>query len=510
MPGFSGNSRHRILFRMDITHLTAAEISRQIRAGQLSSEQATIAFLDRIVAVDPKVNAFLSVAGDRAVERAKELDKTRGSSNVDESPLRGVPIAIKDVLCTTDAPTTCASKMLEKFVSPYDAGVVEKLEAAGIVTLGKTNMDEFAMGGSTENSAFGSTKNPWSLERTPGGSSGGSAACLAAAQAPLAIGTDTGGSIRQPAAFCGVCGLKPTYGRVSRYGLVAFASSLDQVGPMAHTVEDLALLLQVIAGHDLRDSTSIPDAVPDYLASLSKGCTGLRIGVVRDHLENEGLDDEIRQSILTAIEVYKQAGAKIVDVALPNTKYSIATYYIIAPSEASSNLSRYSGAHYGYRATASKSLEKDSSALIDMYCRSRSEGFGSEVKRRIMLGAYTLSAGYYDAYYLKALKVRRLIRQDYDAAFAKADVIMGPTTPTTAFKLGEMSDDPVQMYLVDLYTVGANLAGIPALSLPCGESKSGLPIGMQLQAPPLAEGTLLQTGHAYQQLTQIKPRWPQL
>ncbi len=499
---------------MDITHLTASAISRQIQSGELTSEHATTAFLDRIAATDSKVNAFLSIAGDRAIERAKQLDRTRTSSNNEAAPnanpLRGVPIAIKDVLCTTDAPTTCASKMLEKFISPYNAGVVERLESAGMVTLGKTNMDEFAMGGSTENSAFGSTKNPWDLMRTPGGSSGGSAACLAAAQSPLSLGTDTGGSIRQPAAFCGVCGLKPTYGRVSRYGLVAFASSLDQVGPMAHTVEDLALLLQVISGHDDRDSTSIPEPVPDYMASLNRGCKGLRIGVVRDHLESEGLNDEIRQSILKAIDVFREAGASIIDVTLPNTKHSIATYYIIAPSEASSNLSRYSGAHYGFRAAANKSLSKDSSALIDMYCRSRSEGFGREVKRRIMLGTYTLSAGYYDAYYLKALKVRRLIRQDYDAAFAKADLILGPTTPTPAFKLGEMSDDPVQMYLVDLFTVGANLAGIPALSLPCGESQSGLPIGMQLQGPTLAEATLLQAGHAYQQLTQTKPRWPQL
>jgi len=503
---------------MDITHLTAFAISQHIQSGDLTSEQATTAFLERIAATDSKVNAFLSIAGDRAIERAKQLDRTRTSSNngpnigpgSNESPLRGVPIAIKDVLCTTDAPTTCASKMLAKFVSPYNAAVVERLESAGMVTLGKTNMDEFAMGGSTENSAFGSTKNPWDLMRTPGGSSGGSAACLAAAQSPLSLGTDTGGSIRQPAAFCGVCGLKPTYGRVSRYGLVAFASSLDQVGPMAHTVEDLALLLQVISGHDDRDSTSIPEPVPDYMAALNRGCKGLRIGVVRDHLESQGLNDEIRQSILKAIDFFQEAGATIVDVTLPNTKHSIATYYIIAPSEASSNLSRYSGAHYGYRAAANKSLSKDSSALIDMYCRSRSEGFGSEVKRRIMLGTYTLSAGYYDAYYLKALKVRRLIRQDYDTAFSKTDLILGPTTPTPAFKLGEMSDDPVQMYLVDLFTVGANLAGIPALSLPCGESQSGLPIGMQLQGPTLAEATLLQAGHAYQQLTQTKPRWPQL
>ncbi|MDZ4851200.1 MAG: Asp-tRNA(Asn)/Glu-tRNA(Gln) amidotransferase subunit GatA [Pirellulaceae bacterium] len=498
---------------MDILHLTATEISRKISAGDLTSEAATTAFLDRIAASNPQINSFISIAGDRAIERAKQLDKTRtnanGKSDSKVSPLRGVPIAVKDVLCTVDVPTTCASKMLEKFVSPYNAGVVERLDAAGLVTLGKTNMDEFAMGGSTENSAFGITKNPWDLSRTPGGSSGGSAACLAAAQAPISIGTDTGGSIRQPAAFCGVCGLKPTYGRVSRYGLVAFASSLDQVGPMAHSVEDLALLLQVISGHDDRDSTSIPEPVPDYAKVLGKGCQGLRIGIVRDQLDSQGLDAEIRQSILKAIDVFRQAGATIVDVALPNTKHAVATYYIIAPSEASSNLSRYSGAHYGFRSAPNKNLAKDSSALIDMYCRSRSEGFGKEVKRRIMLGTYTLSAGYYDAYYLKALKVRRLIRQDYDAAFAKADVILGPTTPSTAFKLGEKTSDPVQMYLDDLFTVGANLAGIPALSLPCGQSTSGLPIGMQLQAPPLAEATLLQTGHAYQQLTQTKPQWPQ-
>jgi aspartyl-tRNA(Asn)/glutamyl-tRNA(Gln) amidotransferase subunit A len=492
-----------------ILHSTVSQLSKQLRAGELTSRQIVEAFLDRIKTSDPSIHAFLSTAGDQALEKAKQFDQSR-STNSAASPLAGIPIAVKDVLCTEELPTTCASKMLEKFQSPYNAGVVEKLNQAGLIMLGKTNMDEFAMGGSTENSAFGLTRNPWDLNRTPGGSSGGSAACLAAAQAPLSIGTDTGGSIRQPAAFCGVSGLKPTYGRVSRYGLVAFASSLDQVGPMGHTVEDLALLLQVIAGHDHRDSTSIPNDVADYSAELNSGCKGLRIGVVRDHLESEGLDDDIRKSITQAIDVYRQAGATIVDVTLPNTKHSIATYYIIAPSEASSNLSRYSAAHYGHRANPNKNLAKDTSALIDMYCRSRSEGFGSEVKRRIMLGTYTLSAGYYDAYYLKALKVRRLIRQDYDKAFETADVILGPTTPTTAFKLGEKSSDPVQMYLVDLFTVGANLAGTPALSIPCGKSSGGLPIGMQLQAPPLAEATLLRAGHAYQQLTQYQPEWPTL
>jgi aspartyl-tRNA(Asn)/glutamyl-tRNA(Gln) amidotransferase subunit A len=492
-----------------IIHSTVSQLSKQLRSGELSSTQIVEAFLDRIKNSDSSVHAFLSTAGDRAIEKAKLFDHTR-SSKSSESPLAGLPIAIKDVLCTEELPTTCASKMLERFQSPYNAGVIEKLNQAGMIMLGKTNMDEFAMGGSTENSALGLTRNPWDLNRTPGGSSGGSAACLAAAQAPISIGTDTGGSIRQPAAFCGISGLKPTYGRVSRYGLVAFASSLDQVGPMGQTVEDLAMLLQVIAGHDHRDSTSIPDSVPDYSAELHAGCKGLRIGVVRDHLESEGLDDDIRNAINQAIDVYRKAGATIVDVMLPNTKHSIATYYIIAPSEASSNLSRYSAAHYGHRAASNKNLAKDASALIDMYCRSRAEGFGSEVKRRIMLGTYTLSAGYYDAYYLKALKVRRLIRQDYDKAFETADVILGPTTPTPAFKLGEKSNDPVQMYLVDLFTVGANLAGTPALSIPCGKSKSGLPIGLQLQAPPLAEATLLRAGQAFQSLTSYQPEWPTL
>lgn len=495
---------------MNTTQLTAAQLAQSIEKGDLSSEQVTQAFLDRIAQTDKSVNAFLSVSAERALDTAKQIDR-QGRAARANKPLAGVPIAVKDVLCTQHEPTTCASRMLEKFVAPYTATAVDKIEKAGLVIVGKTNMDEFAMGGSTENSAFGSTKNPWDLARTPGGSSGGSAAALAAAQAPLTVGTDTGGSIRQPAAFCGVCGLKPTYGRVSRYGLVAFASSLDQVGPMAQTVEDLALLLQTIAGHDPLDSTSLPDPVPDYSTALQQDCKGVRIGVVRDHLDSDGLDDSIRKSVLESIEVYRDAGAKIVDVKLPNTKYSIATYYIIAPSEASSNLSRFSAAHYGFRATPSKNAKSDS-PLIDMYCQSRAQGFGPEVKRRIMLGTYMLSAGYYDAYYLKALKVRRLVRKDYDTAFQTADVILGPTTPTPAFKLGDKCDDPVQMYLVDLFTVGANLAGIPALSIPCGSSNvegKTLPLGLQLQAPPLSESMLLRVGHAYQKAIQYQPCWPQ-
>jgi aspartyl-tRNA(Asn)/glutamyl-tRNA(Gln) amidotransferase subunit A len=497
-----------------IIHSTLSQLSQRLQAGELTSTEIVQAFLDRIAQTEPVIHAFLSLAGEQALDQARAFDRTRASRrSPGPSPgsgLAGLPIAIKDVICTEQLPTTCASKMLEHYRSPYQAGVMDRLAEAGMIMIGKTNMDEFAMGGSTENSAFGNTRNPWDLQRTPGGSSGGSAACVAAAQVPVSLGTDTGGSIRQPAAFCGICGLKPTYGRISRYGLVAFASSLDQIGPMGHTIEDLALLLQAIAGHDHRDATSLPEPVPDYRQALTGDCSGLRLGVVRDQLESDGLDGEVRRALMEAIEVYRRAGATIVDVSLPNTRYSIATYYIIAPSEASSNLSRYSAAHFGHRAAPTKNTSQDASPLVEMYCRSRSEGFGSEVKRRIMLGTYTLSAGYYDAYYLKALKVRRLIRQDYDTAFAQADVILGPTTPTAAFGLGEMSQDPVQMYLVDLFTVGANLAGIPALSFPCGQTSQGLPIGLQLQAPPLAEASLLRAGHAYQVLTQYQPRWPQL
>lgn len=496
---------------MNLIHLTATQIAKLIHSRQVTSEQATQAFLDRISATDSQVGAFLSVAGDRAIDQARQVDQKIAKGQID-SPLAGVPVAIKDVLCTTDEPTTAASKILKGYVSPYKATVVEKLESAGLVILGKTNLDEFAMGGSTENSGYQLTKNPWDLTRTPGGSSGGSAACIAAAQSPISLGTDTGGSIRQPAAFCGICGLKPTYGRVSRYGLLAFASSLDQIGPMAHSVEDLALLLEVIGGHDSRDSTSIPQSVTGLAAGFGASIAGLKIGIVREQIESEGLDPEIRQKLLDAIEVYRSEGAKIVDVELPNSKYSIATYYIIAPGEASSNLSRYSGAHYGYRSStvSEKSGAATGSSLVDMYCNTRGEGFGPEVKRRVMLGTYTLSAGYYDAYYLKALKVRRLIRQDFDKAFEQVDLILGPTTPTAAFPIGEKTDDPVQMYLVDLFTVGANLAGIPALAIPNGQSKSGLPIGMQLQAAPLREDLLLHAGHAYQSTTQHQPTWPTL
>jgi aspartyl-tRNA(Asn)/glutamyl-tRNA(Gln) amidotransferase subunit A len=433
---------------------------------------------------------------------------------------------VKDLLCTQGEPTTAASRMLENFRPPYDATVIAKLHAADAVIIGKTNMDEFAMGGSTENSAFFPTRNPWDLNRTPGGSSGGAAACVAARMAPLSIGSDTGGSIRQPAGHCGITGIKPTYGRVSRYGVIAFASSLDQIGPLAQSAEDAALLLEAIAGHDPRDSTSINAPVPQYSQTVHQPIKDLRIGVVKDHFA-EGLNDEVAQAIREAIALYKSLGATVVDVELPHARYGVATYYVIAPCEASSNLARYDGVHYGHRADETKlatelaaerarlqklqdtaAIEKLDNALVKMYRQSRAEGFGTEVKRRIMLGTYALSAGYYDAYYVKALKVRRLIRNDYDNAFKKCDLILGPVTANTAFPLGEKSTEPLSLYLVDLYTVTANLAGITGIALPCGNSAAGLPIGFQLQGPALAEEVLLRAAHQFQQHTDWHKRKP--
>ena len=482
----------------------ARDLAPKLASRELSSREVTHAFLERIEKLQPTLNAFISWDGERALAAADKIDQRRALGE-SLSPLAGIPIAIKDILCTTDSVTTCGSRILEKYVSPYDAHLITHLRQAGRVLIGKTNLDEFAMGGSTETSFCGPARNPWDLERTCGGSSGGSAVSVAAAMAPFAIGTDTGGSIRQPAAFCGVCGMKPTYGRVSRYGLIAYASSLDQAGPFGHTVGDLAIVLQTIAGHDPRDSTSLNVPVPDYVSELSQPFTKARIGVIREHLDSPGLDDEIRSAMLAAIDEYRRLGCEIVDITLPHTKYSIPTYYIIAPSEASSNLSRFDGAHYGFRAQ----LDKNAS-LIDMYSQTRSQGFGAEVRRRIMLGTYTLSEGYYDAYYKKALKVRRLIRNDYDAAFEKVDVLIGPTTPTPPFKIGEKVDDPVQMYLEDLYTVGANLAGIPALSIPIGKTRSGLPIGMQFQGPALSESQMLRIANAYQRATAYEPQLPTL
>jgi aspartyl-tRNA(Asn)/glutamyl-tRNA(Gln) amidotransferase subunit A len=504
---------------MTLTDQTAVEHLRNLASGEISSVDLTKSYLDRIAAADNRIGAFLRVDPDGALAQAADVDARRLKKQPLGS-LAGLPIAVKDNLCERGQLTTCASKILGNFRAPYDATVVAKLRAADAVLIGRTNLDEFAMGGSTETSAFQPTRNPWDTNRTPGGSSGGSAACVAAGMAPLAIGSDTGGSIRQPAGLCGVVGMKPTYGRVSRFGLVAFASSLDQIGPFGQSVEDIALLLEAIAGHDPRDSTSLNLPVPPYTQSANTPLDGLRIGWVREHF-GAGLDAEVEAAARAAFDVYKSLGATLHEVSLPHSKYAVATYYVIAPSEASSNLARYDGVHYGYRADEKEmlaeleadrkrleaagdcaGLENLDSALVRMYRRTRAEGFGPEVKRRIMLGTYALSAGYYDAYYLKALKVRRLIRQDFDRAFEKVDLIAGPITAAPAFKLGEMAGDPLAMYLLDLYTVSANLAGIPGLCLPCGQSKSGLPIGLQLQASALEEERLLRGARMYEQATE--------
>ena len=473
------------------------------------------AFADRVDRLNPQLNAFLRLDRAGALQDAATVDHRRE----DGEPLgclAGVPLAVKDVICTLGQPTTCGSRMLEDFIPPYNATVVERLKRADAIMLGKTNMDEFAMGSSTESSAFGFTRNPWDLACVPGGSSGGSAAAVAARLIPWALGTDTGGSIRQPASFTGIVGLKPTYGRISRYGLIAFASSLDQIGPMARTVDDVALLLEAIAGHDPRDSTSAPHEVPSFAECTAQPLPRLRIGIIHDHF-GEGLDPDVESAIRESLQVYRDLGAQLVDIELPHSRFGIATYYIIAPSEASSNLARYDGAHYGYRDDESAEVELAAaghdatavdSALVRMYRRARSSGFGVEVQRRIMLGTYALSAGYYDAYYRKAQQVRRLIRDDLHRAFQQVDVLAGPVAPTPAFGVGERVDDPLTMYLGDLYTVLANLAGIPAISIPCGMSRRGLPIGLQLQAPAFHEKPLLQAAAMFQRATDWHQRRP--
>ena len=488
---------------MKITTTPAAELASALQKGETTSVECTTAFLDRIESTNRTINAFLSVDRDGALAKAEAVDTARAQGKP-LGPLAGLPVAVKDVLCTTDQKTTCASRMLKTYKPPYDADVVRRLREADAIILGKTNMDEFAMGGSNENSAYGLVRNPWDTDRAPGGSSGGSAAAVAADMAPLAIGSDTGGSIRQPAGLCGITGLKPTYGRVSRRGLIAFSSSLDQIGPMARSAKECAMLLQAIAGHDPGDSTSLNTPVPDYLTNLEKPLEGLRIGRVAEHF-GDGLDPEVAEHVEQTFAAYEAAGATIHEVELPHASYGVPTYYLIAPSEASSNLARYDGAHYGHRWDGTPSDDQGittfDSPLVEMYCRSRAEGFGPEVKRRIMLGTYALSAGYYDAYYAKALRVRRLIRNDFTQAFEKVDLIGGPVSATPAFKLGEKTDDPVSMYLVDLYTVGANLAGIGGISFPCGFTKNNLPVGFQLQGPALSEPLLLQAAHQYQLTT---------
>ena len=474
---------------MELYKLTAIEIRNLIAQKKATAQEAVTDLFQHIEKTEPKIKAYLTLTKDSAMHQAKMVDEKikRGDKL---GLLAGIPIAIKDNICMDGVKTTCGSKILGNFVPPYDAYVIKRIKAEDGIIIGKTNMDEFAMGSSCENSAFYPTHNPCDLARVPGGSSGGSAAAVAADMAPLALGSDTGGSIRQPASFCGIVGLKPTYGLVSRYGLIAFASSLDQIGPMARNVSDAALLLQVIIGYDKQDSTSVNVLVPDYLAEIDKDIKGIRIGIPKEYFA-DGIDKDIKDSVMQGIKKLEKAGAKVVDVSLPNTEYGIATYYIIAPSEASSNLARYDGTIYGYRADGCAGLK-------DMLSKTRSAGFGPEVKRRIMLGTFALSSGYYDAYYLRALKVRRLIRQDFDEAFKQADVIIGPTSPITPFKIGENVNDPLKMYLSDVLTVTANLAGLPGISIPSGKTKAGLPIGLQIQGKPFDEATILRVARTFE------------
>jgi len=477
-----------------------AALSAALTAKKVSSVELTRQFLDRIARLNGDLNAFIrpEKTRDVALQQARRADERRARG--DAGTLTGVPVAFKDIYCTKGLGTTCGSRMLENFISPYDAHVVEEFDRAGAVLLGKCNMDEFAMGSSNESSHFGPVRNPWDRKRVPGGSSGGSAAAVAARMAPVALGTDTGGSTRQPAAFSGVCGLRPTYGLVSRYGLVAFASSLDQAGPIAKDAADLAALLDVMAGFDERDSTSAERPKENYSQSLQIDLKGLRIGMPKEYFA-DGLDREVRVAVEAAVAWFKTQGAKLVELELPHTRAGIAAYYVIAPAEASSNLSRFDGVRYGHRA-------KQYNDLIDMYCRTRAEGFGAEVKRRILVGTYVLSHGYYDAYYLHAQKIRRLIAQDFAAAFKKCDLIVGPTAPTTAYELGAKTGDAVQMYLGDIFTIPAPLAGLPALSVPCGFDAKGLPVGLQLTGPHFAEARLLGAAHRYQQATDWHRRVP--
>lgn len=475
------------------------ELSGLLAAKKISSVELTQTFLQRINQLNPVLNAFITVDAEKSLAQAKFADEMIAAGQA--GPLTGIPIAQKDIFCAQGWLSTCGSKMLSNFVSPYDAHVIEQFDRAGAVNLGKTNMDEFAMGSSNETSFFGKVKNPWDLNAVPGGSSGGSAAAVAARLCPAATGTDTGGSIRQPAALNSITGLKPTYGTVSRYGMIAFASSLDQGGPMAKSAEDCALLLNFMAGFDERDSTSLEREKEDYARDLDQPLKGLRIGLPREYFA-EGLSEDVAQAVEAALVEYRKLGAETVEINLPNTRLSIPVYYVLAPAEASSNLARYDGVRYGYRAP-------EYGDLVDMYQKTRAQGFGMEVKRRIMIGTYVLSAGYYDAYYIQAQKLRRLIARDFEAAFRQCDVIMGPTTPTTAFKLGEKSDDPVSMYLSDIYTIAVNLAGLPGMSVPCGFGANGLPVGLQIVGNYFAEAKMLNVAHQYQLATDWHQRMPE-
>jgi aspartyl-tRNA(Asn)/glutamyl-tRNA(Gln) amidotransferase subunit A len=486
--------------KIELYDLTIHEAASRLARREISAVELTGAVLARVDAVEPRVEAYVTVTRERALEDARAADARLGAG--ESGPLTGIPVCIKDVLCTQGIRTTCGSRMLESFVPPYDATVVARLRAAGAVLVGKGNMDEFAMGSSTENSAFHPTHNPWDLARVPGGSSGGSAAAVAAGEALFSLGSDTGGSIRQPASLCGVVGVKPTYGRVSRFGLVAFASSLDQVGPFTHDVRDAALVLNAISGHDAQDSTSAPVDVPDFTAALNGDVKGLRIGVPREYFV-EGMEQGVRDAVEAALREFERLGAHVDDeVSLPSTPHALAVYYIIAPSEASANLARYDGVKYGFADRAGSTMWEDME-------RTRQYGFGDEVKRRIMLGTYALSSGYYDAYYLKAQKVRTLIRREFDAAFERCDVLLAPTSPTTAFRIGERVDDPLQMYLSDVCTLPINIAGVPGLSVPAGFA-DGLPVGLQVIAKPFAEATMLRAAYAYEQATGWSNRRPAL
>jgi aspartyl-tRNA(Asn)/glutamyl-tRNA(Gln) amidotransferase subunit A len=484
---------------MQLHQLTVTQAHHLLRNREISSVELTRAVLDRIAAVEPRIQAFLTVTADAALADAQKADAAiaRGEMGM----LTGIPIGIKDVICTQGVRTTCGSRILEHFVPPYDAFVIQRLKAQNVVFVGKLNMDEFAMGSSTEHSAYHITRNPWHTDHIPGGSSGGSAAAVAADMCIVALGSDTGGSIRQPAAHCGVVGLKPTYGRVSRYGLVAFASSLDQIGPLGKSVADCAWVLQAIAGHDPSDATCSPSPVPDYSTALEQGLKGMTIGIPKAHFDNPGLDSQVAATVSKAIETLKELGARTVEIDLPHTEYGVAAYYVIAPCEASSNLARYDGVKYGHR-------DETAQQILEMYRSTRSQGFGPEVQRRILLGTYALSAGYYDAYYRKASQVRTLIMRDFQTAFEKCDLIASPVTPTPAPRIGAHIGDPLAMYLSDMYTLPANLAGIPGIAVPCGFSQEGLPIGLQLMADRFQEGHLLTAAHAYETAAGIQARKP--
>ncbi|MCG6910063.1 MAG: Asp-tRNA(Asn)/Glu-tRNA(Gln) amidotransferase subunit GatA [Deltaproteobacteria bacterium] len=486
---------------MQLHELTIQEAHARIVAGETSSQELTRAVLERIEAVEDKVGAFITVDGEGALQQAEAADRRIAAG--DAAPLTGIPLALKDLMCTQGMKTTCASTILENFIPPYDATVIKKLKAAGAVILGKLNMDEFAMGSSTEHSGIKVTRNPWDLERIPGGSSGGSAAAVSAGMCLGALGSDTGGSIRQPASHCSVVGMKPTYGRVSRFGLVAFASSLDQIGPLTKSVFDNAVMMNTICGHDPADSTSVPEPVPDYATFMVKGLKGMSVGIPKEYAALEGLDPDVAASVENAKKVLQDLGASCIDVSLPNTEHVVAVYYVIAPCEASSNLARYDGVKYGFR-------DKEPADLMEMYKHTRTRGFGAEVQRRIIIGTYCLSAGYYDAYYGKASQVRTLIRQDFERAFEACDVIVAPVAPTPAFKIGENIEDPLKMYLSDIFTLSANLAGIPGMSVPCGFSKQGLPIGLQLLGRHFSEGSLLKVAYNFEQATDFHKKRPEL